>query len=86
MTVLRPARNRFTSVVDRYVGNITFCLRDPNAMIRRHAMMILSQLLQEDYLKWKHSMFFRYLVTTMDDDESVRKFGRCLVVCHICAD
>jgi condensin-2 complex subunit D3 len=44
-------------------------------MIRRHALMILSQLLQEDYLKWKGSMFFRYLSALVDEDESVRKFA-----------
>lgn len=62
----------FTAVVDRYLPSLTSCLRDSNQTIRKHTLMILSQLLQEDYLKWKGTMFFRFLTSLVDDSKSVR--------------
>jgi len=31
---------------------------------------------QEDYVKWKGSLFFRIVMCTVDEDESLNKFGK----------
>jgi len=51
LVVLCDLCRTFTSVVDAYIPSLTLCIADENNMIRRHTLMILSQLLQEDYLK-----------------------------------
>jgi len=32
---------------------------------------------QEDYVKWKGSLFFRIVMCTVDEVEDVNKFGMC---------
>mmetsp|Transcript_31409 Transcript_31409/g.61213 ORF Transcript_31409/g.61213 Transcript_31409/m.61213 type:complete len:1474 (+) Transcript_31409:38-4459(+) len=75
LVILSDLCRNFTAVVDNYVPSLTFCLRDANQMIRRHTLIIISQLLTEDYLKWKGSMFFRFLSTIVDSTYSVRKLA-----------
>lgn len=53
LVVLFDLCRTFTSVVDAYVPAMTLCLRDANPLVRKHTVMVLAQLLQEDYLKWK---------------------------------
>ncbi len=49
VTALTPR----AQVVDQYVEPLTSCLIDKSPLIRRHALMVVSQLLQEDYIKCK---------------------------------
>jgi hypothetical protein len=65
----------FTSVVDPYLGEISASLRDPDVGVRRHALMAISQLLQEDFIKWKGSLFLRMLRQVVDRDQSVRQMA-----------
>lgn len=37
---------RFTSMGDRYVPNISLCLRDPHPFIRKQTLILLTNLLQ----------------------------------------
>jgi len=75
LIVLCDLARTFTAVVDNYVSSITFCLRSSSEIVRKHTLMILAQLLQEDYLKWKASMFFRFLTAIVDDSLTIRKLG-----------
>ena len=52
---------RYTSLVDRHVGSMAVCLQDENAIVRRHALILLTQLLLQDYLKWRGMLLFRFL-------------------------
>lgn len=85
LVIMCDLARTFTSVVDNYVDNLTYCLRNSNEMIRRQALMILSQLLQEDYLKWKGAMFFRFLASIIDPSSAVRILGeqsfRSIILC-----
>lgn len=36
----------YTSLVDRYIPNISLCLRDPHPVIHEHALTLLTNLLQ----------------------------------------
>jgi condensin-2 complex subunit D3 len=65
----------YTAVVDNYVPSMTFCLQSPHELVRQHTLLILTQLLQEDYLKWKSSLFFRFLTSIVDPSPTVRKMA-----------
>ncbi|CAB4010599.1 condensin-2 complex subunit D3 isoform X2, partial [Paramuricea clavata] len=71
---------RYTNLVDRYIPNIARGLRDKEPLIRRQTLTLLTHLLQEDYVKWKGSLFFRFVTALVDEDIQIRKFADfCLV-------
>eukprot|EP00466_Bigelowiella_natans_P001076 jgi/Bigna1/75091/fgenesh1_pg.32_\ len=72
LVVLCDMCRAFTDAVDGQIDAITACLRDDNEVVRRHSLMIMIQLLQEDYIKWKGPMFFRALRTVVDSDQGVK--------------
>ncbi|KAM4600057.1 condensin-2 complex subunit D3 [Fundulus diaphanus] len=57
---------RYTNIVDHYIPNIAACLRDDEAIIREHTLIMLTNLLQEEYVKWKGSLFFRFMMALVD--------------------
>ncbi|GFR84018.1 condensin-2 complex subunit D3-like, partial [Elysia marginata] len=67
---------RYTTVVDRYATNIAACLKDPSALIRKNTLTILTRLLQEEYVKWKGVLFFRYITTLLDEVEEIRTLAQ----------
>ncbi|KAM7435860.1 Condensin-2 complex subunit D3 [Porites harrisoni] len=71
---------RYTSLVDRYVPNIAACLKDGTSLVRRQTLTLLTHLLQEDFVKWKGALFYRFVTTLVDEDVEIRKFADfCLV-------
>jgi len=54
---------RYTSLVDPHINKLALCLRDDNALVRQHALSLITHLLATDYVKWRGTLFFRYLVT-----------------------
>ncbi|KAK3759512.1 hypothetical protein RRG08_045798, partial [Elysia crispata] len=70
---------RYTTVVDRYVTNVAACLKDPSALVRKNTLTILTRLLQEEYVKWKGVLFFRYITTLLDEVEEIKNLAEfCL--------
>jgi hypothetical protein len=59
-------------ILSVYIGAMAGCLHDPTPSVRKHALVTLVGLLQEDYLKWKGLLLFRMLSCTVDDDTEVR--------------
>ncbi|XP_074503106.1 condensin-2 complex subunit D3 [Sebastes fasciatus] len=57
---------RYTNTVDHYIPNISACLRDNEAVIREQTLIMLTNLLQEEFVKWKGSLFFRFMVALVD--------------------
>ncbi|XP_057704666.1 condensin-2 complex subunit D3 isoform X2 [Corythoichthys intestinalis] len=57
---------RYTNVVDHYIPNISACLRDNETIIREQTLIMLTNLLQEEFVKWKGSLFFRFMVALVD--------------------
>ena len=41
-------------------------------------------LFQEDYLKWKGSLLFRFISSTVDEDDDIAQFGRCVILLGLC--
>uniref|UniRef100_A0AAY4AAJ2 Condensin complex subunit 1 C-terminal domain-containing protein n=1 Tax=Denticeps clupeoides TaxID=299321 RepID=A0AAY4AAJ2_9TELE len=62
---------RYTNTVTRYIPNISACLRDPEGSIREKALIMLTNLLQEEFVKWKDSLFFRYVAVLVDPDPEI---------------
>ncbi|MEQ2300011.1 hypothetical protein AMECASPLE_020876, partial [Ameca splendens] len=57
---------RYTNIVDHYIPNISACLRDNEAVIREQTLIMLTNLLQEEFVKWKGSLFFRFMMALVD--------------------
>uniref|UniRef100_A0A8C8SXD1 Condensin-2 complex subunit D3 n=1 Tax=Pelusios castaneus TaxID=367368 RepID=A0A8C8SXD1_9SAUR len=71
---------RYTTMVDRYIPNISMCLKDPNPFIRKQTLILLTNLLQEEFVKWKESLFFRFVSSLVDPNPDIARFGEfCLV-------
>lgn len=86
LLVLGDLSVRYTNMTDRYLPVLASCLQagteDPEvsmisstsrkfAVVRKHAVLLLSSLLLQDYIKWRGLLFHRFLVTCSDDDEGV---------------
>ncbi|KAK2517847.1 Ncapd3 [Columba livia] len=71
---------RYTSMVDRYIPNISLCLKDPSPLIRKQTLILLTNLLQEEFVKWKDSLFFRFVSVLVDPNPDIASLGEfCLV-------
>ncbi|XP_077105659.1 condensin-2 complex subunit D3 [Ranitomeya variabilis] len=71
---------RYTTMADRYIPNVSVCLRDRDAFIRKQTLIMLTNLLQEEFVKWKGSLFFRFVSVLVDPDPDIAQFGEfCLV-------
>ncbi|XP_028518603.1 condensin-2 complex subunit D3, partial [Exaiptasia diaphana] len=71
---------RYTSLVDRFIPNIATCLRDSAPLVRRQTLTLLTHLLQEDYVKWRGSLFYHFITALVDEDKNIRQFADfCLV-------
>jgi len=50
-----------------------------SAMVRVHAIRLLSSLLIQDYIKWRGLLFHRFLVATSDEDDEVAFVARMVL-------
>lgn len=58
----------YTSLVERHVPAMARCLQEDSGLIRRHALSLISQLLLQDYLKWRGLLLHRYMAILVDKD------------------
>lgn len=96
MVVLCDLAKRYTSLIDRYVVDMAACLKDENELVRRQTLMMLTHLMQEDYIKWNTSgtslLFYRYaplkiclvtrrfIVALVDESPQIREYAHCCLV------
>jgi condensin-2 complex subunit D3 len=71
MVILGDLCKTYTSLADQHVSILSLPLCDENIFVRKHTMLILIQLLQEDFLKLKGPLFFRLLSCVVDLDAEV---------------
>lgn len=69
---------RYSTRVDPYIHTISSCLKDESLLVRKQTLTLLARLLQEDYIKWKGSLFFHF-VSTLIDEGIIRFSEFCLV-------
>lgn len=62
---------RYTNAVDHYIPNISARLCDNSATIRENTLIMLTNLLQEEYVKWKGSLFFRFITVLVDPVQAI---------------
>ncbi|KAM9364165.1 LOW QUALITY PROTEIN: condensin-2 complex subunit D3-L-like [Pholidichthys leucotaenia] len=71
---------RYTNIVDVYIPNISACLRDDEAVVRENTLITLTNLLQEEFVKWKGSLFFRFMVALVDPVPAIARLCEyCLI-------
>eukprot|EP00268_Persea_americana_P021801 TRINITY_DN21706_c0_g1_i1.p1 TRINITY_DN21706_c0_g1~~TRINITY_DN21706_c0_g1_i1.p1 ORF type:complete len:1185 (+),score=294.56 TRINITY_DN21706_c0_g1_i1:141-3557(+) len=66
---------RYTALIDCYIPRITNSLRDPCEVVRRQTFILLSRLLQRDYVKWRGVLFLRFLLSLVDESEKIRQLA-----------
>ncbi|PKA50508.1 hypothetical protein AXF42_Ash013723 [Apostasia shenzhenica] len=69
---------RYTALVDCYIPKITTMLHDPCEVVRRQTFILLSRLLQRDYVKWRGVLFLNFLLSLVDDSEKIRNLAEYL--------
>ncbi|KAJ8398975.1 hypothetical protein AAFF_G00416420 [Aldrovandia affinis] len=71
---------RYTTMVDRYIPIISACLKDREPLIREQTLILLTNLLQDEFVKWKGSLFFHFIITLVDPEPSIASLSKfCLV-------
>lgn len=76
MVVMCDLVVRYSNLVDNYLSKLTICLRDENEMVRRQTLVMLTNLLQEEFIKLRQgNLFFPLLLTLVDDSEVLRQFS-----------
>ena len=70
---------RYTSLVEHHVGAMASCLQDTDVLVRRHALVLLTQLLLQDFLKWRGMLLYRFLATGVDNDSDMSTFAKSIL-------
>ena len=85
LVVLGDLCRQYTSLIDVHVDKLSTCLGDAHALVRRQALVLLTGLLQGDYIKFKNGLFFHFLGCCEDPDVEIAKlarYGLCKVLLH----
>jgi len=75
LVVLGDMCVRYTNLVDRQLPTMASCMQDSAPLVRRHAILLLSSLLLQDYVKFRGLLIHRYLATLTDEDENVSQLA-----------
>lgn len=70
---------KYSASVDPYIMSMTSCFADKSNVVRRQALLIITRLISEDYIKLRPIILYRYVHSIVDENESVASFARnCL--------
>ncbi|RLN06851.1 hypothetical protein BBJ28_00009395, partial [Nothophytophthora sp. Chile5] len=67
---------RYTSLVDAYIPTIALSLLDQSPLLRRSALLLFSQLILQDYIKWRESLLRFFLRAAVDEDAELANLAR----------
>ena len=86
---------KYTNMVDRFLPVMAGCLQagvtdistdflgqspaKGSALVRKHAILLLSSLLLQDYIKWRGLLFHRFLVASVDEDDDVARLAEMVL-------
>ncbi|XP_062864703.1 condensin-2 complex subunit D3 [Trichomycterus rosablanca] len=71
---------RYPNTLSHYISNISACLGDSYPIIRKQSLIMLTNLLREEFIKWKGSLFFRFAAVLVDPDPAIADLCEyCLV-------
>ncbi|XP_035231577.1 LOW QUALITY PROTEIN: condensin-2 complex subunit D3-like, partial [Stegodyphus dumicola] len=70
---------RYTCYADQYIQILSLCFKDKLYLVRCQTIALLVNLFQEDYIKWKGSLFVCILSAIIDKYKTIQELGRyCL--------
>ena len=72
MMVLSDLCVRYTSLVDRHIGTLSASLRDPAVIVRKQTLTLLTNLLKEDFLRWRGVLLYRFVSSLLDRDDTIQ--------------
>lgn len=75
---------RHTHLVDRHIDTLACCMQDRDPMIRKNALILISQLLMQDYVKMKGLLLYRFLMMTVDEDYETAMFAKEVIERSLC--
>lgn len=86
---------KYTNMVDKFLPVMAACMQtgvsdlssnlinsspcQGAALVRKHAILLLSNLILQDYVKWRGLLFHRFLVCSADEDEEVGHLAEMLL-------
>lgn len=76
LLILGDLSLRYTALVDAYVPTIALSLLDKSALLRRSALLLFSQLILQDYIKWRESLLRFFLRAAVDKHEDLSNLAR----------
>jgi condensin-2 complex subunit D3 len=71
LMILGDLAIRYASIVDAYIPTIALSLLDESRLLRRSALLLFSQLILQDYIKWRESLLRFFLRAAVDEDEEL---------------
>ena len=69
----------YTALVDAHTPRLAACIRDRHELVRRQALALLANLLMKDYVKWRGTLFHRFLLALVDPSPGVRRLAEFLL-------
>lgn len=70
---------KYTALVDAHVMRLAALIQDPCEVIRRQSLVLLANLLQRDYLKWRASLLQHVLLAVVDESIIIRTMAEHLM-------
>ena len=59
---------RYPNLIENYLSHVSPCLRDASYVVRRQTLTLLTQLIQEDYIKLRGALIY-HLLAVINDSE-----------------
>ncbi|XP_064488589.1 condensin-2 complex subunit D3-like [Ornithodoros turicata] len=83
IVILSDLCKRYAILVDPYLPYVTACLKDHEPELRHLTLESLFQLLKQDFIKLKGSLFYRLLTTLVDDSKLVQELATYGLGCQV---
>ena len=80
LAILADLCVEYSGSVDKFVPVMSWCMGDKSVLVRHTAIVLLTQLLAEGFIKWKNNLFFSFLVAVADDHRIVAHFAESALV------
>lgn len=80
LIILSDLCREHTALVDPYISNMAYCLMDEHAGVRRHALMLMTELLLQSFVKLRGPILYLLLGSMLDTDPGTAEAARHAVL------
>eukprot|EP00668_Euglena_longa_P000987 GGOE01001183.1.p1 GENE.GGOE01001183.1~~GGOE01001183.1.p1 ORF type:complete len:1006 (-),score=345.64 GGOE01001183.1:64-2952(-) len=80
LAILADLCVEYSGSVDKYVPVMSWFMGDRSVLVRHTAVVLITQLLAEGFIKWKSFLFFSFLIAVADDNRIVANFAESALV------